>query len=387
MRDNVSLHERARAQPRAAELLRARGAAPERIALQLLHVPASADPRIVSELRGAAGHARDRGAPATAMVLLRRALDEQPPPPEQAAVLVELARVEIDEGRPSQAWDHLMRAYECADDPRVRGTAVALLAHAVPERGDGRQRIAGLAEQTLPELADYDRELALRVRANLVFEGKALDDVDVPGDTVAEALLLGHLVFARMTPDARAEDLAEIARRGARQVDALIEEPAIALGFTGIALALRWTDQLDIAERALDRAIEAARRRGSTSDFAMALTQRASVHSRAGRLREAAGDARLALTADVEEPLLFARGIAPLVGSLLDQGQVGEAAQQLAAVVTDTRDLLDLPPMTPVLLADGSPGRTARIPAGAGHLARGVGTSVETAWGSRGVLD
>ncbi len=351
VRDNVSVYERASAHTRAVELLRARGAAPERIALQLLQVPAGDDRRVVRELRRAAGHARARGAPATAIVLLRRALDEQSPPPERAAVLVELGRVEIDEGRPSQACDHLMQAYECADDPGVRGTAVALLANAVPVDPDARRRVVDLAERTLPEVAEHDRELALRLRANLVLEGRALDDVDVPGDTVAEAVLLGHLVFARMTPDARAEDIAEIARRGARQVDALVEEGAIALGFTGIALGLRWTDQLDLAERALDRAIEAARRRGSTSDFAMALTQRAAVHRRAGRLRDAEGDARLALAADVEEPLLFARGIAPLVVSLLDQGQPDAAAQQLAAVVGDTRELPDLPPMTPVLLA------------------------------------
>jgi hypothetical protein len=202
------------------------------------------------------------------MVLLGRALDEPPPAPAQAEVLVELARVEIDEGRPSQALDHLMQAYHCAEHPHVRGTAVALLA-ATPTDPDVRWQVTALAEQTLPELADHDRELALGLRANLVLQGRALDDVDVPGDTVAEALLLGHLVFVRMTPDVRADDLAEIARRGARQLDALIEEGAIALGFTGIALALRWTDQLDMAERALDRAIEVARRRGSTSDFAM----------------------------------------------------------------------------------------------------------------------
>jgi hypothetical protein len=51
VRDGSSVHERAMAHGRAAELLRARNAAPERIALQLLHVPASADPRIVRELR------------------------------------------------------------------------------------------------------------------------------------------------------------------------------------------------------------------------------------------------------------------------------------------------------------------------------------------------
>ncbi|HEV2768644.1 MAG TPA: AAA family ATPase [Solirubrobacteraceae bacterium] len=344
VRDSLSVHDRAAAHARAAELLRVRGAAPERVALQLLHVVPAGEARVVGELRLAARHARERGAPATTAMLLRRALGEPPPPADRGELLVELGRAELDEGRASDGWEHLAEAHRCATDPLVRGRAASLLAVAVPGDPADRRRVLQVVEETLPDVAKRDRELALRMRATLVIEGGSADDLALGGDTPAEAVVLGHLVFARMDANARAEDLADIARRGARQVDALLEEGAIGLAFTGIALALRWTDRLDSAERLLNRAIEVARRRGSTGDFAMAMTQRAAVFRRAGRLREAEADARTALAAELDDQWLFARGVAPLAGSLLDQGRVEEAATELSAVVARGRKCSTLRP-------------------------------------------
>jgi DNA-binding CsgD family transcriptional regulator/tetratricopeptide (TPR) repeat protein len=289
-------------------------------------------------------------------VLLRRALEEPPPAAELAAVLLEVARGELDEGRPSEARDHVLTAFEQAMDPRVRAQAASMFMLAVPGDEVARRQATELAELALAELGDDDRELALRLQASLVMQGKELADVDIgggmlAGDTLAEAVLLGHLVYARMVPGARAEDVADIARRGARQIDGLIQEGAIGLAFSGIALALRWTDQLDVAEQVLTQAIDVSRRRGSRSDFAMAMTQRATVLRRAGRLRDAEADARVALAIEMEEPWRFARGIAPLVGVLLDQGHVEEAAAQFRALVADDEEITDAPPMTPVLLA------------------------------------
>jgi DNA-binding CsgD family transcriptional regulator len=351
VRDGMAVHERAAEHARAAELLRARGAAPERVALQLLHVEPAGDPRVVAELRVAAGHARERGAPASAATLLTRALSEPPAPGERADVLVELGRAELDQGRASDAWDHLSEARRCAVDPRTRGLSVALLAMAVPGDRAARAALMELVEQMLPEVAAHDRELGLRLRATLAIAGGSADDLALEGSTVAEAMVLGQMIFARMDPGARADELAGLALRGARQVDALLEEGAIGLAFTGIVLALRWADRLEDAERLLDRAIEVARRRGSTSDFAIAMTLRAAVHRRAGRLRDAEADARMALPAGLDHQWLFARGVAPLVGTLLDQGRVADAAAELSAVMPDGDEVPDSPPMIPVVLA------------------------------------
>ena len=163
-------------------------------------------------------------------------------------------------------------------------------------------------------------------------------------------MFLGHLVFSRMRPGASAAEIADLATRAARQVDGLLEDGAASLAFTGMILALRWTDRLDEAERLLDRAIAAARRRGSTIDFASAMTLRAAVRRRGGRLQDAEADARVALGAALGPEWSFARGVAPLVGAILDQGRVEEAAGELRAVVAGEA-IPDSPPMIPVLLA------------------------------------
>ena len=95
VRAGLSTYDRAAAHARAADLLRARGAAPERVALQVLHAPPAGDADVVSELRVAADHASERGAPATAAALLARALAEPPEPALLGEVLFELGRAEL----------------------------------------------------------------------------------------------------------------------------------------------------------------------------------------------------------------------------------------------------------------------------------------------------
>lgn len=65
-----------------------RGAAPERVALQLLRASPAGDAQVVSDLRLAAEHARARGAPAIAVVVLQRALAEPPDPALRGELLL-----------------------------------------------------------------------------------------------------------------------------------------------------------------------------------------------------------------------------------------------------------------------------------------------------------
>jgi DNA-binding CsgD family transcriptional regulator len=347
VRDGLSTFDRTAAHARAADLLRARGAAPERVALQVLHAPPAADANVVAELRIAAEHARERGAPATAAALLQRALAEPPEPALLGELLYELGRAELATGTPD-AVKHLEQAHGCAGDAATRGRALVLLAQSVPAEMTARARLVELVEEALPDAERRDREVALRLRAVLALEGVGVD-ARPAGSTLGEAVFLGHLVFGRMTPGATAADIADIAGRAARQVDGLLEDGAASLAFTGMVLGLRWSDRLDEAERLLDRAIAVARRRGSTIDFGSAMTLRATVRRRAGRLRDAEADARVALAAALGPDWYFARGVAPLVASLLDRGRVAEAGRELAAVVAG-EEIPDSPPMTPVLL-------------------------------------
>jgi DNA-binding CsgD family transcriptional regulator len=344
----LSTYDRGAAHTRAADLLRARGAAPERVALQVLHAQPAGDAGVVSELRLAAGHASERGAPATAAALLARAMAEPPEPALLGEVLFELGRAELATGAPD-ATEHLAEVQRCAADPATRGRALVLLAQSVPAEIAVRDQLIRLAAEALPEAERRDPDIAWRLRAVLALEGGVEAEATPTGCTLGEAVFLGHLVFGRMRPGATAAEIAGIARDAARQIDGLLDDGAASLAFTGTVLGLRWADRLDEAERLLDRALTVARRRGSTIDFASAMTLRATVRRRAGRLRDAEADARVALAAALGPEWSFARGVAPLVGSLLDQGRDGEAADELAGVVTG-EEVIDAPPMIPVLL-------------------------------------
>lgn len=359
-RTDQSAPERAAAHLRAADLLRERGAGPERIALQLMHASPTGDDEVVSELRLAAEKARARGAPGTAVALLRRAVAEPPAGAARAELLLALGQGEYAIGQSGEAAAHLQQAHSATADPVARGRALLELFLASPGGLQSRRTLGPLVEQTLLELPERERELALRLRAiKIILRIGSPGDADaaldegrgLTGATPGEAVLLGHLWFVRMRSDGSAAEIAAIAEQASRQADALLEEGATALVITGIVLGLYWADRLDAAKRVLDRAEQIARRRGATADFAIALTFRASVHRRAGRLLEAEADARSALAAAVEPAWSWAGrpDVVPLVATLIDQGRVDEAAQELTAAHPE-EEILDAPPMTPLLL-------------------------------------
>ena len=344
----MSVHEQAAAHAAAASLLRARGAGPERVALQLLHTPPGADAAVVAELRLAAEHATDRGALATAAGLLERALAEPPDASLRGEVLLELGRAEQATGRSSAAFSHLEDAHRCAADPRTRAQAITLLGASLGDPGH-RRRIADMAEAALPEIEALDADLALLLGGILALEGRGGALPELTGATAAEASMLGHLVFVRMVPGARAAEVGDLARRAANQVDALLAERGSPLPFVGMVLGLRWSHQLDEAERLTNRAIAAARRRGSPTDFASFMALRALVRRSAGRLHDAEADARSALAAQLDPDWLFASGIVPLTLALVDQGRPDEALTEFAAIVTG--EIPEGPPMLALVLA------------------------------------
>ena len=351
VRGALPANERATAHSKAAQLLRERGAGPERIALQLLHTMPTGDTGAVAELRLAAERATTRGAPSTAATLLERALAEPPDPGELAEVLGVLGRSELALGRSLAAEAHLMEAYRRAGDPLMRARLFLLYVQANPGDHEWRERLIETVDELLVEVEPLDHELAWRLRALRAIQGRPEHDSRLEGATLGEAIFMGFSVFSRMVPGAKADDVAGLAERAARQVDGLLEEGATALAFTGIVLGLRWSDRLDAAERLLDLAIATARRKGSTSDFAAAMTLRATVRRRAGRLRDAEADARVARGAVLDARWVFARGLAPIVTTLLDRGRPEEARHELDAAGAWHGEIEDSPPMTPVLLA------------------------------------
>ena len=306
----------------------------------------------------------------TAAVLLDRALAEPPDVQARGAVLLELGRAEQATGRSTVAFAHLEEAHRCAADPRIRARAIMLLGASSGGPAQ-RRRIADLAEAVLPEAEALDADLALRLRGILALEERSGALPELTGATAAEASLLGHLVFARMVPGARAAEVGDLARRAANQVDALLAEGGSPLPFVGMVLGLRWSHQLDEAERLTTRAIAAARRRGSPTDFATSMSLRALVRRRGGRLPDAEADARSALAAALDPDWLFASGIVPLVLTLVDQGRADEAMSEFGAVLTqpDPRGTADA--RVGARAHDGSRG-AARVRRRARRLGRGA---------------
>ena len=358
VRADLSAPERSAAHSRAAQLLRARGADPERVAAQLMHVLPAGDPQVIAALRTAAERANERGAPITAATLLRRALEERPEASTRAEMLWALGRAEYAAGASEQATTHLEQAFRCATDPVIAGRALLDMFQATPGGIPTRRALRPHVERTLVDLGDGDRELALRLRALRIIvvehhEKSALlaEGVGLTGRTPGEAILLGHLAITRMRAGFSAAEIAAEAERAITHADALIEEGTASMVLTGVVLQLRWTDRLAAAERLLGRIIEIARRRGSALDYANALAHRSGVHHRAGRLRDAEADARGALETTIDGSWSWAGrpSGAGLIAALLDQGCVDVAAAELSATCGEG-PILDAPPMTPLLL-------------------------------------
>jgi DNA-binding CsgD family transcriptional regulator len=359
VRATQSALQQAEAHRRAAELLRTRGAEVERIALQLMHTTPAGSESVATELQEAARRARGRGAPETAAALLARALEEPPSAGDRGELLFELAQAEYALGRTAEAADHFEQARRQATEPGLRARALIGLFQAGAGGFVDQRAMAPQFAQARPEVLAHDRELGLRLwtlELLATHPGPAWNEVargteELTGDTPGEALLLGHLALPITNTAATAETVAAACGRAARHAEALLEEGATALVFTGMVLGLWWADRLDEATAVLDRAIAVARRRGALADFALAHQHRASIHRRAGRLPDAEADARTAL--GVAGGLGWAGAglgvLVPLVGSLVDQGRVEEAAQELASFLP-ADGIPDSPALTPLLL-------------------------------------
>ncbi len=344
---------------RAADLLRARGAAPERLALQLLHAPPSGDAGVAGELVAAAAGARARGAPRTAATLLARALEEPLERAARAGLLLELGLARHASGETAAGAERLREAARSDGDALVRGRALLALTQASPYDAPTQAALSPLVAAVLPELERREPDLALRLGTLNALMGRPGPELDAAvqrcrtlrGDTPGEALAIAYALMPLIRDGAGAHEIAGAAERAAQQAPLLLQEGAGAVVVVGIVLALRWTDRLDSAARLLDRVIASARQRGSTADFAIALSHRAWVHRRAGRLRDAEADARGALAAGVDRGSLYAGppGVIPLIGCLVDAGRTGEAEHELAAAGADGALPAD-PTMTPLLL-------------------------------------
>jgi DNA-binding CsgD family transcriptional regulator len=341
---------------RAGRLL-ATDAPAERVASHLLATEPAHDEWVVDLLREAADAALARGAPDAAADYLRRAVAEPPPPPQRATLLHRLGSAEARAGEPG-AIDHLAAAVELADDPRAAASAALELANALLFAGRVGEGVRVL-EEAATRLGDGDRELSLRLQADVI----ALAEYDVglagiaaerlegvvgslPGNSPAERLLLAHLAHAKMRGGADPVELMQLAERALADGRLLAEQTADSPSFYHVAEVLYSSgERFDWARELVEAAFADARKRGSVAGFVIASCFSSDVAYRIGALREAEADARGALEAAREHEwgVGIVAGVIHAVKALTARGDLRGAEALLAG------SGIDLGAATPLL--------------------------------------
>ena len=333
--DGIGAAERRLLHGRAARVLRRRGIAAERVALQVLAAEPAADPEAVAVLREAASAARRQGAPAAAARLLERALAEPPPGGERAGVLAALASAELSAGRAGAA-ERVEAALAALEDPAI-AAALALEATEQLTARLGAESLRPLAVRGL-EAAEraHDPELVLRLRAIGALQSRHGPDGDPSAGRELEAELRRDgattpsgryaLAVAMMAQPVDTPGRAVEAARTIRTAwpDGLLPIGAAAAG----VIPLLHADELDDAFTWLSELEAEQRWRTSPAGVARVTTVRSVALQLLGDLRGAEADAREA--EELVDRASFALTVRTVLLVLLDRGEGAAARVELA---------------------------------------------------------
>lgn len=277
-------------------------------ASHLLLAPATGDAWAVGLLRDAADTARAAGAAESAARYLYRALAEPPPPGTRASVLVELAEAQALAGiAAEEATAHMEEALSLMRDPRERAQTMLKLGWMLQKAGRLAQA-ADVFSRGVRELGDADDNLATLLdvgflgaawvdesRANEVLTRRASllarrTSISKEAERALLAQEVMHELFAAQSHERLIDRATMLLDNGA-----LIEEEGSDSLNVWIAVgSLTWSDALDPAEAAIERALSDARRRRAFLNAAMGYCLRAWPRYWRGRIAEAAADAQVA---------------------------------------------------------------------------------------------
>lgn len=291
--------ERALRHGDAAALLASERADPERVALHLLRTEPAGETATVTALREAAAQASSRGAPQSAAAYLRRAAAEPPPDAAQDAdVRLELGLALAAYMQPD-AFGLLQEAVAVAATPVQRGVIALSGARALGLSGRFDPSVA-LCRQALEHAEAYPPELSERLEAELACTGwveAATVDLarryarERPGGARLGLWRVPAAAEAMFENRPAAEALAVL--RPLLESGGLAAEPGSLL-WSVSTLTLVAQDELASGIAQCEALIDVARPRG----WLMALTHgcmfRAMALVRAGEVRDAEADARLA---------------------------------------------------------------------------------------------
>jgi DNA-binding CsgD family transcriptional regulator len=344
----LSSAERAQSHRRAARLLAEQPGSNERVAKHLLSSEPASDGWVVDRLLEAARAAVCNGAPETAIVFLRRVLDEPPPPGDRSLLLLELGSAEVSAGL--DGWvEHLRGAVDGAPNSEAAARAARVLARAL-NRAQHFEEAVEVLDRAASTLDTRDAGLMAELEAGAVIAGfndpamapslasrrKVLRErADTDHDAPAE--LLGVASFISVLSNEPADVVADLATR------ALLADKSTKPGWDGLpsfssatfqraTLALLWAERYEQVRPLLDASIAEARVTGDGGRLAVCLASRGWLALRRGDPSAAEGDARTALTATrlPAPPMYRALNGGVLIKALVDQGKLDDAEQALA---------------------------------------------------------
>jgi DNA-binding CsgD family transcriptional regulator len=331
---------RAQDHARAARLLDAEAASPERVAAQLLNCRPAGDGWAYERLVAAARLAAARGAADAVATYLQRALDEPAPPERRGEILLDLGRAQSQFDHVA-AVAHLREALdgEIEIERRFQGTMLlaGLLGQTgrAPEAADvleaqfeafaERPDLRGSMEAALANITRIDP--ATRHRATAVIERLRRRVEDDERDRAVLGTIAAEMGMAGDSPDR----MADIAERAAAGVDATATTAA-GWSWYNAARSLVFAEHYDVALRLLGAKVDGARERGAVFDTGCALVFRGELFVHIGDLASAEVDARTLheIASAYGWPLGEGFAAATLGEVLIERGELDEAAQLLA---------------------------------------------------------
>ncbi|HEX4304879.1 MAG TPA: AAA family ATPase [Solirubrobacterales bacterium] len=307
---------------RAAAVLLADGAEPERIAAHILECDPAAEVERVRVLRRAATATLGRGSPLGASRFLRRALEEPPARRDRAAVLRELGEAE-QIGRHPDAITHLEEALALAGDDQTRAEIGLVLGLGRVYTGE-LQRALSILTETRDLLGDSgDPGLIARIEAQLIpLSGWDLSATAQPReellararDPTADERPLALTVACGLANAGDCDEVAMIVERGLAGGSFLARETSDSLNAAYACYALIFIDRLEQA-LALARAMRIdGRRRGSVLGVVAGAAHCALAELRLGALADAEADAQEAFELAGRHELEFTL---PFIGAYL----------------------------------------------------------------------
>ncbi|HYB29664.1 MAG TPA: AAA family ATPase [Solirubrobacteraceae bacterium] len=321
---------------RAAEILAAAGAPPERAAGHLLQVAPAGDPGVVHALRIAADRAGASGAYTTAVDYLRRALAEPPDSEDRFEVLFELGLAERRIGAPD-AIGRLEEAMHAAPEPTRRARAALEYGRTLFYANRLVDAITVLPEAS-DALGDDDPDLKEHFDAEIIASARwvadyypvaaerlaAIDETALHGGAGSAQLLAALAVDEAVRCGSR-----ERATRRARQALAMgVLQDEEAIGYQHAVNALFMAGEPEEACDAYGLAVRRARLRGDPFALSNLLGFLAYVRLRLGRLLDAEADLREGLElsrAAGTASTVFQWHTGTLAEVLIERGELEEA--------------------------------------------------------------